>query len=385
MQFILLGLLLCASLHSGQVWMYSQWTAFSIAAPFVVLFIARKSLNTYFERLLAFTGAFGFIQLSYLLICQNERFALTSMEVKSNLATFAAIEFFMVLSPLFLFGIIPLPDLRKIKWSLGAFCLLASIYTLIGAFVGFGKPLQAIGFSGIIDNPSHNGCLLACLTPFLTYLEKGKGFLFLPIAILAIYLSHASVPIGALAVALFVMCSTWNRFSIKKRFFFAVLIAAVLIGVGRFHDDQLFDSALRFPAWKSFMPLWWNTANLFTGFGPGSWSVLIPNYQLVTGFGINYTVNPPLGYFWTFAHNEWLQTLFEFGVIGLVLAVLIFVKCLLIFFKNNEREALASSLALGGSLCFNYTTRFVPCALLLGFLIAFAFKLERAAGNEYRQ
>jgi O-antigen ligase len=86
-----------------------------------------------------------------------------------------------------------------------------------------------------------------------------------------------------------------------------VLFAAVIWWRGPRWDGG-FQERLTIWQWVTqTIPSW----KWLVGFGPGSWSDLIPRWQIAT-FGTKYPV-------YVQAHNEVLQVLFETGLVGAVL------------------------------------------------------------------
>jgi len=77
-----------------------------------------------------------------------------------------------------------------------------------------------------------------------------------------------------------------------------------------------FDDSGRMGPWKLFMSKWWESANIWTGTGTGTFQWLGPAIQ-----------NKETDLF-IFMHNEYLQVIFEQGFLGLALAGIITVVCL---------------------------------------------------------
>lgn len=74
------------------------------------------------------------------------------------------------------------------------------------------------------------------------------------------------------------------------------------------------------------------------GFGPGTWEVLIPHAQVAQGVW-------PKNLFTT-AHNQYLQTLFEFGAIGLVFLIAVYARALDRLWRRGPTWALYGWCAL---------------------------------------
>ncbi len=371
---------LAASTHYYGEYLFFQWFAYAAILPLFILWSSKSTPKTFYGRLLTLGFVCYYLNICYMLLLRDNRFQGNSELVRASFAIFAAHQLIFALLIFVPLLQCNLEKLRNLKYCLGLYCLANSLYTIVGAMYGFGKPIWAPGFSGFIDNPSHNACLIACTMPFINSLfkETGDRVVIYSIPIAAIFLAKASVPVGALLIVITGFYLT-SKYPVRQKLILCFTGVAVLLLTAMLLDKNLFDSAYRFDAYKIFMSRWWLEANFLTGFGPGSFQVLGPNIQLPNpllpnGFMMDLVHNQ--GHFWTYMHSEWLQFLFENGFIGLFLAAAIFIKAMLVFLKADW-ECLISSAALAGSVLFNYHTRFTMGALLLGFLIVYSYRLDQ--------
>lgn len=177
-------------------------------------------------------------------------------------------------------------------------------YAVLGAtFITW---LLGYGYEGYLGNWGMNACLLVCLTPFV---PRYMWFISVTIAIL----SDAST---AYAVTAVVFLSEFRNH--WKKVISAISFSAVFAALTKPH---LLSDSERFLNWKIYLPYWWENSKWF-GFGPGSFGPIGPYLQALNGEKTNVLL---------WAHNEYLQVFFEFGIVGFVLFsgafIHLFVNC----------------------------------------------------------
>lgn len=258
--------------------------------------------------------------------------------------------------------------------SFGILCFVNSVLVIVGWIFGFGLLSEGIGYSGFINYASLNGCLIIATLPLLYRAFDRPSFWKLPHSVellilavitvapvVAMVLSKSSIPWGCffLMVIGLVFCKSKNP---------APLIATAVVTTGvalYFEGPSLFNSAYRFEAYELFMKEWWKfpwQVNLF-GTGPGSYIVIGPEIQIKTKFLITDTH----AHFFTFLHNDFLQYLFENGIIGSALLLLLIGRTLL-FYYRNDHALFSVTLSYLGMMLFNYPLRYFITAFL-GFLL----------------
>lgn len=157
------------------------------------------------------------------------------------------------------------------------------------------------GYEGYLGNWGMNVCLLVCLTPFVPrYMWFISGLL--------VILSDASTAYAVIAV---VFLSEWRA---QWRMVIPGLICVAVAAA--FLSPHLLSDSERFLNWKLYIAYWWENAKFF-GFGPGSFAPIGPYLQVLNG-----EKNQAL----LWAHNEYIQVLFEFGALGFVLFAGCFVR-----------------------------------------------------------
>jgi O-antigen ligase len=142
----------------------------------------------------------------------------------------------------------------------------------------------------------------------------------------------------------------------------------------------------RFQFWTTYLK-WWLEG---TWSGPeemGSWAVKA-NHWIGTGAGTFRHLGPEIqikyhlteGKWWPWAHNDWLQILFETGYIGLLSSVWVLVEALKRLYKYSQFGILGSVVAYVVIMCGNYPMRLAEYSVLGILFLGYSFKLGRVDG-----
>lgn len=249
----------------------SQWTIYTAILCFIVSVIATRRLHWTLAPFLTVTllsGAMG----------PDESYAAYPM-----------------LAAIFIFALLP-RDSRHKK-------ILFLSLTILHIATALSILIDPNHF-GLTGNGSMSACLVAITLPFLL-LQKAtvNRAIFIVMALTAVLITRASVPLGVLVTVLFTACFR-NKRDIPV--LLMGVIAALAIGVYSIGGD-LFDSNGRFETWKNVFHWWNNSGHRLGGFGVGSGLKLMPVLGISDG----------LTRFNIWAHNDWLQVLFEQGILGL--------------------------------------------------------------------
>lgn len=124
----------------------------------------------------------------------------------------------------------------------------------------------------------------------------------------------------------------------------------------------------RMPAWKAFMEIWWENMPHWFGTGVGSWEWIGP-----------FLPNPTNTAF-PWVHNDFLQMLFEGGIVGCVLLV---IATGWVLWKVRYHTK-ARSAALGMFICMMtyYPIHFVSSFLILILICKYAISEEKESSVE---
>lgn len=178
---------------------------------------------------------------------------------------------------------------------------------------------------GVFGNAAMDACFLAILIPS----QKTVGTIIYSAAIGA---SGSSTAMAALGISLGV---NWMmKYKSKPYLEIPIVMGFLALGAQKF-----FDSNGRFDLWRRSMIYWMDQINPWIGSGPGSYFLYGPKIQMLQG-------NTPDKLF-VWMHNDWLQVLFEYGIIGFVLISILFVKMVRAAHDKKEPWLVASILTYG--------------------------------------
>lgn len=300
-----------------------------------------------------------------------------SLAIEKN----SAYTFISFLAACLTLAFLPTKYMKYVKESIVLLLILSAVATVLGT-VPVGNIWQTMdimqdaykrgGFSG---NASMNGCLIACLIPFgveiLPDNKWGIAVIFLSIA--GILLTETMVPVGTLAVVAlaFAFASGWLRFlDLKMVFFFSCAVLA-LLWFGRDEiPNHIITGDGRFRIWGIAIDFWRRYAHWSVGMGFGSARTLMPVIQSIQG-----RVG---GEFYLWFHSDWLQTLWELGIVGLVSAFIAWIE--LAFLSLGRPYLFASFMGFTACAVFNYPLRLPLHGLCITLLVWIILK-DRKGGT----
>lgn len=195
---------------------------------------------------------------------------------------------------------------------------------------------------GIFENASMSGCFNVCLAPLF---DSPLLFLF---ANLAAVLTGRSQPI-----ALAVFSVLFWAFQKRGR----GIVPLALFALPFLH----LDSNGRAYAWGTAYQFWMEQKHYLFGLGLGSYSV----------FGPELTRNYPWGRF-TFLHSDWMQIVFEQGIVGFVTLILLFFY--LLHSLKRDFPLFSSLLCFGAFGIANMPLRYPLTALFGAYLVRATFE-----------
>lgn len=206
--------------------------------------------------------------------------------------------------------------------------------------------LMIVPFNGVLLNPSMSGCLGICLAPLF------EGWMFYVILAFG-FLEGRAQPDGLICILAIMMLFKKNRWilgGLVASYFSWVLLHA--------------DSDGRAGAWILSMKFWQTQEDYLWGLGLGSYEVIGPALTKLYPPGV-----------FSVLHSDWLQTLFELGVIGLLGLFSLFCACL---WKLRKQPRLFYSLILFGAFgVANMPLHYYLSALYGAFLVRSAFEETR--------
>lgn len=225
----------------------------------------------------------------------------------------------------------------------------AAIINILSILIGtsYGKPY------GVLLNASMSGCFLVATLPLFF---KGESFPVLSIlgSVLAVILTHQSLPLACLFFLLWTVCIKAGEWALVGLLpLFAVAMGYFLVG------EDLFKTSGRMQLWADSWHWFLAQSSGLLGAGLGSYSVIGPYL----------TQKLPEQFPWL--HSDWFQILFELGALGLASALLFFAESLDRAYKNPQ--CYFSLLVYGAWMVANMPCHYPLSALYGLFLIRWAF------------
>lgn len=237
--------------------------------------------------------------------------------------------------------------------AIKAFVVANSLW-VIGSFLATGCIVN--NSCGGVGNPSIMVGLSVCLLPLVPSLP------ILGVVSLAVLASKSSVALGLLAIHLAYF------FLNKNAYFFAAIMSPIPLVAGYFFIGwkELINSSDRFVIWNYMMPKWATFWNWITGTGWGTYHVISINLQKVEDLRIDH--------YWDTLHNDWLQMVFECGIIGGILMISTYLNALFKTFVRREFAVTMSILLFGIYMGVNPALHHAIPSLFGAWLFIYALK-----------
>lgn len=252
-----------------------------------------------------------------------------------------------------------------------AFTTLGEIAGVVFIFVNcLGVLLQSIGgcsqleCGGIVGNPSISLGLTVCVLAAVAREWKEAWYLVALVALSAV-LSKSSVAVGLFAI----YSAAYWAVNYGRRWL-ALLLPAAMMLVGKIVvGKDLINDSDRFKVWAFMFERWRAPWNIFTGTGLGTYHVFSVNLQHTPG-------RAPIadGYWWNTMHNDYLQMLFECGVVGLSLFLFAYCSALVRMVKRGEWNFAISILLYGAYMLLDPALHNPLPALFGAWLFAYALR-----------
>lgn len=280
-------LIFFAFLFCVPVWKYVHWSAAPILfwVIFCSLYLFPNQNNQYSHYQLLDKISFRF--LSYESLCYT--------------LLYGGVGLYLVRGPKKLFSW----AMSALSWFLFSSALMTAVQFLYEESGHF-----RIGF---LTNASMNGCLLAAGLPIVHRNFRGltpAWLRWLPTSacVLAVVLTEASLPLGVLAGTVFAL------FLKRRPKLLWLAPVPLIVGYALMGGGLLSDSG-RFGMWSRAITFWLEQGHIWMGFGLGSSAAWLPYIQQVTHYAHS-------NFYYPFFHSDWIQILFELGMIGFMLTLI---------------------------------------------------------------
>lgn len=198
---------------------------------------------------------------------------------------------------------------------------------------------------GLLLTSTMDGMFLGMTLPWMFSYRGKLIYLFRVLPIVTIFVTDSAIGEGAMVLSLVLMYSKQWRYLIVA---LGLAFTSILVNPNLFNDSK------RVVAWIWTMKWWGANANHLFGTGIGTyWSL---SYHVQKSMGVMNEGDA----LYTFLHNDWLQCLFELGILGLILVSAFYIQLLWVSRKN---KVLLSSLVVYGACAFlNFPVRNIVSA-----------------------
>lgn len=247
--------------------------------------------------------------------------------LKDVMANSAAKCFFQIVAFPLIVMLLSEKSERALIWLMRLFAIADGVLLITG------------NYRGLIEATTFDGTILALLIPL--WFEKNKlNYFAIMFSLFGIL--YVKTRAGGLALAIILAVYLWPYVkSFPKRKLYLTVFSVLILGVCfEFWYYPKFISDERILIWSRALNWWDFYIGPWGGAGMGSFEWLGPMVDIGRGDNRIYIL-----------HNDWLQTLFECGIIGISLLV---VSYTYVLFKIKDIADRATWLALGAAMCLYY-------------------------------
>lgn len=340
-----------------------KWLGFGILGLALTAIQIHKKYGAAAATCISFCTA----SMLYMLLYSGNRYSTVQPYDAMALKLFSTesmLKLYMVIVPLLIFRI----DLKRLElWGGMAACafLFVSIGQVFLELVTDGCSIVN-SCGGVLRNPSLNACMMAiCLPIVFKYFANPWRWLLLVLTAGAAVLGKSNMGIGMTAV--FTLLHLGSRFGWR-----ALIAVPPFAGLGwYFLGAKFMSSGDRFMMWELFMSKWAvNPNHWFFGTGFGTFGVFSKNIQ-------QHFLPSSDKMWWIWLHNDWLQGLFETGIVGLGLMIWLYTAALRGLIKRalypEAQSLVLFGLAMGGNYPLHVA---LPCVFLAWLLCLSLYKNE---------
>lgn len=367
-----LSLLVLSSLHIGSDYILAQWW---IGITLCFLVIALVNLRKY-GWLANLCFLYSVMNCLYTLFFDRYAYAPALVPEAIRIATLYAL--ISIVSIGFLCAACTTKIDDFICKALPHYTAINACIVIVGYLTGMGRMPEGNGYSGFLDYAGMNGCLIAIMFPMVMVFSK-QNVLYFCLYALAVILSKSSIPYGVAMIGITATMLHRHRKNLKLRSILGMTVIPLTLGF-LLEGSRFFSSAFRFDAYRAFIKEWLLRHDYVFGTGFGTFQVMAPMMQCKQNFMLECSGH---GVVWLWLHSDWLQLIFEGGIVGFLLYALLFLSVL----KNlldyeDDGTAFGIVIAIAASAIFDYPARYFIFSFVGAWIISLVWRVRRDEGRE---
>jgi len=337
---------------------FPRWFAFHVVAFLFLGFYFGKKYHPSLGLLITTTGLSGAQVFSGR--WKYEELHLISQLDMSNMSAKATLAFLLLV---FIGDQLKRKTLYSFLWAYASMIIASCLYSFYQYYYLKMHIEHSVGF---LPNVSMGPNLAAVILPL--FLWQKRYFSIIPVMIIVahIYVFRSSM---AWATVIMVVASTiFFMTSRNLRIYLAGGSVLVLGYLGRFIDGAWtsFLSIDRFQMWPIFISWWQTNADHYLGSGVGTFRHMGPTIQVQN--------NLHEGGYWLWAHSDFLQVIFETGLLGGFAALWLVIVCGVKLLSSKNYQIICIFLAYLTMCLGNYPLRLAEYSFLGMILIAISLK-----------
>lgn len=231
------------------------------------------------------------------------------------------------------------------------------------------KPIAAASVNGVLIALCSLWFLNAALESKRYYLNRLICWFVFVLCTVSLAATDASNPVGTLSVGAFILLLAHRKYA------FAALAPLFILSISGWYIgiETLFNPYDRFQAQQLFFGDYF-TAPLSTqlfGFGPGSFEILSQWIQ----YREKWLVYEHMAVMYDHMHSDWLQFIWEYGIIGFLLIVS--TAAIITYKLRSEPLYIACFIAACASLCFDFPIRYPGFGVFVALLAVISLSNPR--------
>lgn len=230
---------------------------------------------------------------------------------------------------------------------------------------------------GLVANPSISMAMMVCMLPICIDSFK-RGWRFLLLASVAVFISESSIAMGLLAAYFGLWLFPWKMLRdgipYKQLAYSVAVVFAVMASAHFAVGKELTNDSDRFKVWHQMMLHWNVPMNRLLGTGLGTYHVISIHLQA-------HDLGSTPTFWWNTLHNDFLQMLFECGIVGFLLLLSSYGSALLKTLKEYDYR-ISLSIVLFGLYMTLDPALHNPIPVLFGAWL-FTYALRKPTNEEY--